>query len=58
MIEDIRFINFKVSEARVAGLEPAQLFRAEGFSHHYGFRRLALTRARRRLVVVWTIPSA
>ena len=35
---------------RAAGLEPAQLFRAEGFSYHFGFRRLALARSRIRLV--------
>jgi hypothetical protein len=35
---------------RAAGLEPAQLFRAEGFSYHYGFRRLAWARSRFWLV--------
>src|SRR5580700_8540354 len=35
---------------RAAGLEPAQLFRAEGFSYHFGFRRLAWARSRIRLV--------
>jgi len=35
---------------RAAGLEPAQLFRAEGFSYHYGFRRLALAHSRFQLV--------
>jgi hypothetical protein len=35
---------------RAAGLEPAQLFRAEGFSYHFGFRRLASARSRCRLV--------
>jgi hypothetical protein len=32
----------KKNMVRAAGLEPAYLFRAEGFSYHYGFRRLAL----------------
>jgi hypothetical protein len=35
---------------RAAGVEPAQLFRAEGFSYHFGFRRLAWARSRFRLV--------
>jgi hypothetical protein len=35
---------------RAAGVEPAQLFRAEGFSYHYGFRRLAWARPRFQLV--------
>ncbi len=35
---------------RAAGLEPAQLFRAQGFSYHFGFRRLALALSRFRLV--------
>jgi hypothetical protein len=35
---------------RAAGLEPAQLFRAEGFLYYYGFRRRALARSRIRLV--------
>ena len=37
------------SVVRAAGLEPARLFRAEGFSYHFGFRRLAV-RVRARLV--------
>jgi hypothetical protein len=35
---------------RAAGVEPAQLFRAEGFSYHFGFRRRAGARSRCRLV--------
>jgi hypothetical protein len=35
---------------RAAGVEPAQLFRAEGFSYHFGFRRLAWARSRFWLV--------
>jgi hypothetical protein len=35
---------------RAAGLEPAQPFRAEGFSYHFGFRRLAWARSRFQLV--------
>jgi len=35
---------------RAAGVEPAQLFRAEGFSYHFGFRRLTLARSRGWLV--------
>src|SRR3984885_4020343 len=33
---------------RAAGLEPAQPFRAEGFSYHFGFSRLAWARSRLR----------
>jgi len=35
---------------RAAGLEPAQALRPYGFSYHFGFRRLALTRSRFWLV--------
>jgi hypothetical protein len=34
----------------LAGVKPAQLFRAEGFSYHFGFHRLAWARSRLRLV--------
>ena len=47
MIEDIVSSTLKFGRARWPDLHRHELFRAEGFSYHYG-RRLALARSRRR----------